>query len=197
VGVAAVGAVPFLRFAGSPDTLSLIMREMGHDTIAQIIAISAIVALPTVVLGFLYGQSRIFLVMARDGFLPSQLATMSGRGTPVRITIVTAIVVAVIAGVLPIDQIAALANAGTLIAFMAVAACMLVMRRRAPALRRPFRTPLVWVVGPAAILGCLYLFVSLPTKTLLWCLIWNAIGILIYAVYGRRHSALGEVKAGA
>jgi APA family basic amino acid/polyamine antiporter len=197
VGVAAVGAVPFLRFAGSPDTLSLIMREMGHDTIAQIIAISAIVALPTVVLGFLYGQSRIFLVMARDGFLPSQLATMSGRGTPVRITIVTAIVVAVIAGVLPIDQIAALANAGTLIAFMAVAACMLVMRRRAPALRRPFRTPLVWVVGPAAILGCLYLFVSLPTKTLLWCLIWNAIGILIYAVYGRRHSALGQVKAGA
>ena len=192
VAAAAVGALPYTKFANSPEPLALILREMGKGEIAHVIAIAAVIALPTVILGFLYGQSRIFLVMARDGFLPPRLAKISSRGTPVRITILTAILVAILAGVLPIDQIAALANAGTLIAFIAVATCMLVMRRRDPAIRRPFRTPLVWLVGPGAILGCLYLFASLPTKTLEWCLLWNAIGLLIYVVYGRHRSLLGQ-----
>ena len=192
VAAAAIGAVPYTKFADSPEPLALILREMGRSGIARIIAIAAVIALPTVILGFLYGQSRIFLVMARDGFLPPKLAAISARGTPVRITILTAIIVAILAGILPIDQIAALANAGTLIAFIAVATCMLVMRRRDPAIRRPFRTPLVWLVGPGAIGGCLYLFASLPAKTLLWCLLWNTIGIAIYAVYGRHRSLLGK-----
>jgi APA family basic amino acid/polyamine antiporter len=150
-----------------------------------------VIALPTVILGFLYGQSRIFLVMARDGFLPPRLAAISSRGTPVRITILTAILVSILAGILPIDQIAALANAGTLIAFIAVATCMMVMRRRDPAIRRPFRAPLVWLIGPGAVLGCLYLFISLPAKTLEWCLLWNAIGLAIYIAYGRHRSLVG------
>jgi APA family basic amino acid/polyamine antiporter len=197
VAAAAVGALPFAKFADSPEPLALILREMGKGEIARIIAIAAVIALPTVILGFLYGQSRIFLVMARDGFLPTRLAAISARGTPVRITILTAILVAILAGILPIDQIAALANAGTLIAFVAVATCMLVMRRRDPTIRRPFRTPLVWLVGPGAILGCLYLFASLPTKTLEWALLWNAIGLAIYAVYGRHRSLLGQAAAEA
>ncbi|WP_420139714.1 amino acid permease [Sphingomonas sp.] len=197
VAVAAVGAVPYLRFAGSAEPLALILREMGQGGIAKIIAIAAIIALPTVLLGFLYGQSRIFLVMARDGFLPPALAVISPRGTPVRITILTAVIVAILAGLLPIDEIAALANAGTLIAFIAVAACMLVMRIRRPNAPRPFRVPAVWLVGTGAILGCLYLFASLPRMTLLCCLAWNLFGIFIYAVYGRAHSALSDVKAGA
>jgi basic amino acid/polyamine antiporter, APA family len=129
-------------------------------------------------------------VMARDGFLPTRLAAISRRGTPARITWLTAVLVAILAGVLPIDQIAALANAGTLIAFVAVATCMMVMRRRAPEIRRPFRAPLVWLIGPGAVLGCAYLFLSLPSQTILWCLAWNAIGFAIYALYGRRRSAL-------
>jgi APA family basic amino acid/polyamine antiporter len=192
VAAAAVGALPYTKFANSPEPLALILREMGRGPIAHIIAIAAVIALPTVILGFLYGQSRIFLVMARDGFLPPKLAAISSRGTPVRITILTAILVSILAGILPLDQIAALANAGTLIAFIAVAACMLVMRRREPAIKRPFRVPAVWLVGPGAILGCLYLFVSLPAKTLLWCLLWNAIGIAIYLAYGRHRSLLGK-----
>ena len=78
------------------------------------------------------------------------------------------------------------------IAFIAVGACLLVMRRRAPEIKRPFRTPLGVLVGLGAILGCLYLFASLPTKTILWCLLWNAIGIGIYVLYGRAHSILGK-----
>ena len=188
VAAAAVGALPFTRFADSPEPLALILREMGQGTVARIVAVAAVIALPTVLLGFLYGQSRIFLVMARDGFLPQSLARISKRGTPARITMVTAVLVAIIAGVLPIDEIAALANAGTLIAFTAVGLCLLVLRKRAPDLRRPFRTPAAWVVGIGAIAGCAYLFVSLPMKTIVACLIWNAIGLAVYALYGQKRA---------
>ncbi len=188
VAVAAVGAMPFTRFADSPEPLALILREMGRGALARIVAIAAVVALPTVLLGFLYGQSRIFLVMARDGFLPQSLARISARGTPARITAVTALLVAIVAGLLPIDEIAALANAGTLIAFSAVGACLLIMRRRAPDMKRPFRTPAGWLVGVGAMAGCAYLFISLPMKTILACGIWNLIGLVVYFLYGRHRA---------
>jgi len=192
VAAAAVGALPYTRFADSPEPLALILREMGRGGVARIVAVAAVIALPTVLLGFLYGQSRIFLVMARDGFLPQGLARISSRGTPMRITAVTAVLVAVLAGLLPIDEIAALANAGTLIAFISVGLCLIVMRRRAPNMKRPFRAPLGPLVGAGAIGGCLYLFASLPTQTLLWCLLWNAIGLAVYFGYGRRRSLIGR-----
>ena len=106
-------------------------------------------------------------------------------GPPVRITVLTAVLVAVIAGLAPIDAIAALANAGTLAAFTAVSVCMLVMRRRAPDAPRTFRTPLAPVVGTVAILGGIYLFFSLPTKTELFFLGWNTLGLIAYFAYGR------------
>jgi len=190
VAAAAIGAMPFTHFADSPEPLALILREMGQGQVARIVAIAAVIALPTVLLGFLYGQSRIFLVMARDGFLPQRLALISRRGTPARITAVTAMLVAIIAGLLPIDEIAALANAGTLIAFTAVGACLLILRRRMPDLKRPFRTPAATLVGLGAVLGCAYLFISLPVKTILACLIWNAVGLAVYFLYGRRRAAL-------
>jgi hypothetical protein len=106
---------------------------------AQLVAGAAIVALPTVILVLMYGQSRIFFVMARDGLLPERLSRVSKtRGTPVLMTVLTGIVVAVLAATLKLDQIVLLANAGTLCAFIAVALCMLVLR-----LREPNRTPRV------------------------------------------------------
>jgi basic amino acid/polyamine antiporter, APA family len=189
VAAAAVGALPYTGFAKSPEPLALILREIGSPGVATLVAAAAVIALPTVLLAFLYGQSRIFLVMARDGFLPSSLATVSAtRGTPVRITLITAVLVAIIAGVMPIDAIAALANAGTLAAFIAVSVAMLVLRRRDPGAVRTFRTPLAWLVGPVAVLGCLYLFASLPAKTQEYFLIWNAIGLVVYFGYGRARS---------
>ena len=104
----------------------------------------------------------------------------------------TAILVAILAGLLPIGEIAALANAGTLIAFMAVGACLIVLRHQRPKLKRPFRTPVATFVGLGALFGCAYLFVSLPTKTLLWCLLWNVIGLVIYLGYAHRHSRLRD-----
>ena len=191
VAGAAIGALAYQRFANSPEPLALILRELGQPWAARYLAASAVIALPTVILAFFYGQSRIFFVMARDRLLPPVLARVSSRGSPVRITIFTALIVAVLAGLIPLAELAALANAGTLTAFIAVSVCMLVMRRRAPDAPRRFRTPLAWPVGIFAILGCLYLLYSLPRTTQLWFLGAHVVGILIYLAYGARRSAAG------
>jgi len=190
VAATAVGALHFTQFANSPEPLALILRGIGREGVATIVAAAAAIALPTVILGFLYGQSRIFLVMARDGFLPPALAAISSRGTPARITAVTAVLVSILAALVPLDVIASLANAGTLCAFIAVAVCVLVSRRRDPQAKRPFRTPLAWIVAPLAILGCLYLFTSLQAITQKAFFIWNGVGLLVYFLYARRRAVL-------
>jgi APA family basic amino acid/polyamine antiporter len=189
VAAVAVGAMPFSRFANSPEPLALILRDLGQGWTAIAIGAAAVIALPTVILAFLYGQSRIFFVMARDGLLPASLAKVNPRtGTPVRMTLATAVVVAILAGLAPLDQIASLANAGTLAAFTAVSACLLVLRRRAPDQPRIYRTPLAWIVAPLAIGGCLYLFWSLPLKTRLFFAAWNLIGLGCYFLWRLRRS---------
>lgn len=192
VAVAAVGAMSYVVFAQSPAPLALIMRELGQAKAAGIVSGAAVVALPTVLLAFFYGQSRIFFVMSRDGLLPRSLSKVGKRGTPVAITVFTALVTAALAGVARLDEIAALANAGTLAAFTAVAVCLLVLRKRDPQRPRVFRTPLAWVVGPLAIFGCLYLFWSLPSKTQLWFLVWNVFGFVVYVAYAQRNSVLAK-----
>jgi APA family basic amino acid/polyamine antiporter len=184
VAAAAIGAVATSRFAGSPEPLALILREIGQPWAARVLGVSAVIALPTVILAFFYGQSRIFFTVARDGLLPGSLARVSSRGTPVRITIFTAVVTSVFAGLIPLTSIAALANAGTLAAFVAVCAAMLVMRRREPDRERKFRTPLPWLIGIGGILGCIYLFISLPVRTQLFFVIAQVIGLILYAIYG-------------
>jgi APA family basic amino acid/polyamine antiporter len=186
VAAAAIGAVATPGFANSPEPLALILREIHQPWAARVLGASAVIALPTVILAFFFGQSRIFFTVARDGLLPSPLARVSRRGTPVRITIFTAIVTSVFAGLIPLTAIAALANAGTLAAFVAVCAAMLVLRRREPNRERKFRTPLAPLVGTFGILGCLYLFISLPNRTQIFFLCAQAIGLVLYAIYGSR-----------
>ena len=99
---------------------------------------------------------------------------------------------ALLAGLAPLDEIASLANAGTLLAFLSVAVCVMVLRVRSPELPRLFRTPLVWIVAPAAVLGCLYFMASLPMATLIRFAVWNAIGLAVYLAYGARASVLAK-----
>ena len=186
VAAAAIGAVAYTGFANSAEPLALILREIGKPWAARILGASAVIALPTVILAFFYGQSRIFFTVARDGLLPSSLARVSSRGTPVRITIFTAVVTSVFAGLIPLTSIAALANAGTLAAFVAVCAAMLVLRRREPNTERKFRAPAATLVAAVGILGCLYLFISLPNRTQLFFLSAQLIGLVLYAIYGSR-----------
>ena len=184
VAAAAIGAVAYTGFANSAEPLALILREIGKPWAARVLGASAVIALPTVILAFFYGQSRIFFTVARDGLLPPSLARVSRRGTPVRITVFTAIVTSVFAGLIPLTSIAALANAGTLAAFIAVCAAMLVLRRREPDRERKFRAPAAPVVAAVGILGCLYLFISLPNRTQIFFLSAQVIGLVLYAIYG-------------
>jgi APA family basic amino acid/polyamine antiporter len=194
VAASALGASYFGDFSKSGAPLVYILNSLNHGLAAQLVAGAAIVALPTVILVLMYGQSRIFFVMARDGLLPQSLARVhKSRGTPVVMTAATGLVVAVLAATLKLDQIALLANAGTLCAFVAVAVSMLVLRLREPGRPRPFRTPLPWIVGPVCIAGCLYLFLNgLPSFTQWWFLIWNGIGLVLYLLYGAWRSRLAR-----
>ncbi|WP_029417648.1 amino acid permease [Brevundimonas bacteroides] len=192
VAATAIGARPVASFAESPEPLALILREMGQGTAAQWIAASAVIALPTVLLAFLFGQSRIFLGMARDGLLPTGLAKISGRGVPVVVTVFTAIVVAALAGVMRLDELASLANAGTLAAFAAVGVCLIVLRLRDPNRPRKFKAPLFWLVGAITIVGCIVFFLSLQTRTQFWFLVWNGAGLLVYFLWSARNARLAK-----
>jgi APA family basic amino acid/polyamine antiporter len=196
VAAAAIGAVAYTGFANSPEPLALILREINQGCAARILGASAVIALPTVILAIFNGQSRIFFTVARDGLLPPSLARVSRRGTPVRITVFTAIVTSVFAGLIPLTAIAALANAGTLAAFVAVCAAMLVLRKREPNRERKFRTPAAWPVGIVGILGCLYLFYSLPQRTQIFFVAAQGIGLLLYLVYGANAAEKARAKRG-
>jgi APA family basic amino acid/polyamine antiporter len=193
VAAAAIGGSRTEALAASNEPLAMVLRNLNHPAAAKFIGLAAIVALPTVIMAFMYGQSRIFFVMARDGLLPQRLSVVNEKsGTPVLMTMITGVIVAAIAGFLPLQRIAEVANAGTLVAFIAVAVCMLVLRNKAPNAPRPFRTPAATLVAWAAIAGCAYLFVSLPGVTKLTFVIWNAIGIVVYFGYARFQSALAR-----
>jgi APA family basic amino acid/polyamine antiporter len=193
IGASALGAMGFMDFAKSGEPLSLILRSVGSGWAAQLIAAAAVIALPTVILAFMFGQSRIFFVMARDGLLPRRMATVSARtGTPVVMTLFTAVIVAIIAGVFPLGDIASVANAGTLAAFIAVSLSMMVLRIREPNRPRVFKAPLWWLIGPAAILGCCVFFASLKTFTQEVFVIWNGVGLLVYFLYSVRASRLAK-----
>jgi APA family basic amino acid/polyamine antiporter len=194
VAATAVGALPFKEIAGSGEPLPHVLRTLGYPLVAGLVGGAAIVALPSVILVMMYGQSRIFFVMARDGLLPPAVAKVNAKGAPALITLLTGLFVAVFAGFIPLEEIASLSNAGTLIAFVAVAVSMLVLRVRHPNLERKFKTPLVWLTGPLAIVGCIFIFSGLRVQSQIFTLIWMAVGLIFYFSYGRWNSRLRKVK---
>ncbi len=196
VAVSAIGAVSYVDLGKSVEPLAFVLRTLQHPIAAWLIGLGALIALPSVILVMMYGQSRIFFVMSRDGLLPPSLSRVSARtGSPALVTGVTGVFVALVAGFFRLDEIAELANAGTLVAFIAVAACMMILRRRAPELKRVFKCPAPYLVGTLAIAGCLYLISSLPTTTLTRFVAWNVLGTAVYLAYGRSRSLAAKGRA--
>jgi APA family basic amino acid/polyamine antiporter len=142
-------------------------------------------------------QPRVLLAMARDGLVPESFfgAIHERFRTPWKSTILTGVVVATAAGLLPLRVLAELVNIGTLLAFVIVCGAVLVMRRTNPGAERPFRAPLVPLVPVLGILTCLVLMFSLPTENWLRLVVWLGLGFVIYFAYGRRHSALARRNA--
>ena len=182
----------------SKEPLAYVLRELHFPGIGNLIGLAAGIALPSVILMMIYGQTRIFFVMARDGLLPEVLSSIHARyRTPHIVTIITGLFVALFAALFPVGILADISNSGTLFAFLIVSAAVMILRVRDPGRRRTFRTPAVWVMGPLAVLGCLFLFSQLTTKTEVFFLSWTAVGLLVYYLYGRRHSIHGKEETAA
>ena len=177
----------------SNEALAHVLRVIGFSGIGNALGYAAIIALPSVILILLYGQTRIAFVMARDGLLPDKLSEVHPKWkTPYIVTAVTGVIVAVAAAFLPVGQLADIANAGTLYAFVAVAVSVMMLRKSDPQRHRVFRVPGLAIIGPLTIAGCLFLFFNLPTSAMLVLPIWTAIGLLVYFGYSRRNSHLGR-----
>jgi basic amino acid/polyamine antiporter, APA family len=177
----------------SKEALAWTLRSIGWGQIGNLIGLAAGIALPSVILMMMYGQTRIFFVMSRDGLLPEKLSSIHPRfNTPHVITIITGIFVAFFAAFFPVGALADISNAGTLFAFAMVSIAVVVLRRTDAGRVRPFRTPLVNLVAPVSILGCLYLFFSLSGYTLALFVAWAVIGLLVYFLYSRGASHVGR-----
>ncbi|HWJ38932.1 MAG TPA: amino acid permease [Sphingomicrobium sp.] len=177
----------------SKEALAYILRQVSSPLAGNLLGLAAAVALPSVVLLMMYGQTRIFFVMARDGLLPERLSAVHPRfRTPYIVTIVTGIFVAIAAAFLPVGTLADYSNAGTLFAFAAVSLGVMILRRRDPRRPRPFRTPAIFLVAPLSIAGCVLLFVNLNMESKLLFLSWTIIGLVLYFFYGYRHSHLAR-----
>jgi basic amino acid/polyamine antiporter, APA family len=166
-------------------------RSVGKPAFATVVSVGALLGLTTVMMILLLGQSRVFFAMSRDRLLPAGFSTVSERfGTPIRTTITTGVVVAVISTFVPLSELAELVNIGTLFAFVLVASGVLVLRRTRPDLPRAFRCPGVPVVPLLAVLASFYLMLNLPGATWIRFAVWLAVGLVVYFAYGARHSRL-------
>jgi APA family basic amino acid/polyamine antiporter len=171
--------------------LAAAFRSVGHPGIATTISVGALVGLTTVMMILLLGQSRVFFAMSRDRLLPPSFSKVSERfGTPIRTSITTGCVVAVISALVPLSELAELVNIGTLFAFVLVAIGVLVLRRTRPDLDRAFRCPGVPVVPVLAVLAAVYLMLNLPGATWVRFFVWMAIGFIVYFAYSARNSRL-------
>ncbi len=191
--IGSVGAQPGGALATSDDALAFVMRELNFPLASKLLQIAAGVALPSVILMMMFGQTRIAFVMARDGLLPAPLAKVHPKyRTPHVITMVTGIFVALFAALFPVGQLADISNSGTLFAFTAVTLGVMMLRIKEPNRARPFRAPLLWVVAPLAMVGCVFLFFQLSFYTLKLFFAWAAIGLVVYFVYSRSRSHVGQ-----
>jgi len=183
--------VKALALVCSEEPLAHVLRQLGWDKVSRLIGLAAFLALPSVILMMIFGQTRIFFCMARDKLLPDVLTKIHVRfNTPHVVTVITGAVVIMAAAFFPVGKLADLSNGGTLVAFFAVALGVMILRVTNPARKRAFRTPFVWIVGPMALIGCVALFALLPIFTILVFFGWAAFGLLVYALYGYRRSAL-------
>ncbi|WP_420140955.1 amino acid permease [Sphingomonas sp.] len=177
----------------SKEALVHVLDAINFPAVGRLVGLAAVLALPSVVLIMMFGQTRVFFTMARDGLLPEKLASVHPRyRTPHVVTIVTGIGATLAAAFLPVGRLADYSNSGTLFAFFMVAVSVMVLRKVDPARPRPFRTPLVWLIAPLSIVGCVVLYFSLPLTAILILPGWGAIGLLVYFFYSRARSHVGR-----
>ncbi|WPZ19264.1 amino acid permease [Geobacillus subterraneus] len=193
VSLVLTGIVPYDQL-NVKNPVAFALNYINQDWVAGFISLGAIAGITTVLLVMLYGQTRLFYAISRDGLLPKVFARINPtRQVPYVNTWLTGAAVSVFAGIIPLNKLAELTNIGTLFAFITVSVGVLVLRKTQPNLKRAFRVPFVPVVPILAVLFCGYLVLQLPMTTWIGFISWLLIGLVIYFVYGRKHSALNEI----
>jgi APA family basic amino acid/polyamine antiporter len=197
VALVAVAAQPLADFEGQEAGLSAILESVtGSSWPATVLAAGAVISIFSVTLVVIYGQTRILFAMSRDGMIPPFFHRLNPRTlTPVPATIVVAVIVSILAGVLPIDFLAEMTSIGTLVAFLVVSIGVMVLRQTAPDLPRGFRVPGYPITPLASIAGCIWIIQDLRAVTIYVFFGWAAVALLWYFFYGRRHSLLGRRQA--
>ena len=177
----------------SNEALAHVLREINYPAVGNALGIAAMLALPSVILMMIYGQTRIFFVMARDGLLPEAFSRVHPKWkTPHIVTLFTGIAVAIAGALFPVGQLADISNSGTLFAFFMVSLAVLILRVKEPTRHRPFKTPFVWIMAPLSAAGCAFLFWNLPHDAKMVLPIWGGIGLVIYLLYGIHKSHVGR-----
>jgi len=198
IAFATVGAISVGKLSDGAAMLDALEAATKNPVAFWLVALGGIAGNTTVMLTSLLGQVRIFYVMSRDRLLPHAVAAIHPRfRTPVRMTLITGGLVAVLAATLPLAALLDFVNIGTLSAFAIVCIGVLVLRIVQPDAHRPFRAPLVWVFTLLGAASCLYLITGLSLPTWIRFLVWFAVGIAIYAVYGYRKSHLRAAMTSA
>jgi APA family basic amino acid/polyamine antiporter len=178
---------------GAPVAVAIDSLGHGVAWLRPIIKIGAIAGLSSVILVMMLGQPRIFYTMSKDGLLPPLFSRVHPKfRTPWLAQILTGCVAMLLAGLFPIGLLGELVSIGTLLAFVIVCAGVFVLRFTDPDIRRPFRTPVFWLVSPLGVFFCGWLMYGLPRDTWARLLVWMAIGFVLYFSYGRRHSRLAQ-----
>ena len=188
------GIVPYMEFAKDlSHPISLALQIAGQNWFAGVIDLGAIMGMTTVILVMLYGQTRIFFSMARDGLLPKVFSGVHHKyKTPYASTWIIGTIAAFVGALLPLDKLAELVNIGTLFAFTVVSLGVIVLRYTQPDLPRPFRCPGVPVIPAIAIFACVFLISNLAVFTWIAFSVWFVIGLIIYFTYSRKHSLLNQ-----
>ena len=204
VSLVLTGMVPYVQL-NSPAPVDAAFKALGLDWVRGIISVAAVAGLTSVMFAFMLGAARIWFALSRDGLLPRWFSQVHPKyGTPARPTMILGVFTALVAGFLPIGEVAELVNIGTLSAFIVICASVLILRVRKPELQRSFRTPALWLVAPAGMLFSLFLITGwpwitnghldflggLPAVTIWRFVVWMAVGLAVYFLYGMRHSRL-------
>ncbi|MBE1536122.1 amino acid permease [Actinomadura algeriensis] len=199
VGLAAVGAMHWTRFGGADSEASLanvLDAATGAAWPSAVLSVGAVIAIASVVLTVMYGQTRILFAMSRDGLVPPVFQRVSPRrSVPVANTVIVAAFIGLLAGFVPLGRLVDATSIGTLFAFALVGLGVIVLRRTRPDLPRGFRVPLYPVTPLIGVALCVYLMVGLGGITWLVFLLWGLLGLVAYFAYGRRHSRLGRADA--
>lgn len=196
VAFVAVGAVPWTEFEGTDASLAYVLNSVLDTWIwSALLAAGAVIAITSVVLVVLYGQTRILFAMSRDGLIPAVFSKVDAKGTPRANTIILTVFIAVLAAAVPLGHLADATSIGTLFAFGLVNVAVIVLRRTRPDLQRRFRTPFSPLTPLLGVASCAYLMLSMDAATWITFGVWMLVGLVVYFGYSMRRSRMESIRA--